>query len=280
VELDTGRTASQNAGDLFERAKKLEEKAINAEDALKELEARIARMRQKTEAGEAGTTPLQGLREGRARGEGPWFEKFRWFYSRTGRLVVGGRDATTNDILMKKYATEKELVFHADIVGAPFFVIKALGADGKPTHPEADPESIEDAAIAAAVFSRAWKLGYGSLSVYYAPRSQFTKEAPSGEYVKKGAFMVYGKKEWVTVEVRVAVGTKEGKLTAGPPEAIRTWADKWVVLEPGDTKPGEITRLLINELDLQGPGADRIQKALPAGKFRIIKEKGRRSAHS
>ena len=147
IDLDTHKGAAQNANELFKRAKKLEDKASKAEEALRDIEVRLNQLKQ----AQAQEVQESSLKETRKR---KWYEKFRWFYSRTGKLIVGGRDATTNDILMKKHAEDKELVFHADIVGAPFFVIKEA----------ADPESIEDAAQAAAIFSRAWKLGYGSLS--------------------------------------------------------------------------------------------------------------------
>ena len=32
-----------------------------------------------------------------------WFEIFRWFYTSEGFFVIGGRDATTNDIIIKKH---------------------------------------------------------------------------------------------------------------------------------------------------------------------------------
>jgi len=49
-----------------------------------------------------------------------WFEKFRWFYSSEGFLVVGGRDATTNEILIKKHTDKDDLVFHTDAINAIF----------------------------------------------------------------------------------------------------------------------------------------------------------------
>ena len=60
-----------------------------------------------------------------------WFEKYRWFKSTDGFLVIGGRDATTNDILIKKHLEDNDMVFHADIQGAPFFVVKNPDKDQK-----------------------------------------------------------------------------------------------------------------------------------------------------
>ncbi|MBR9681178.1 MAG: DUF814 domain-containing protein [Candidatus Altiarchaeota archaeon] len=257
IELDTGKTASQNAGDLFTKAKKLEDKVKKAEAAMKGLLDRIEQLKKKKDEAPKD----QVLKERKPKGK--WYESFRWFFSSSGKLIVGGRDATTNDILMKKHIEKDEWVFHADIVGAPFVAIKA-----KPE--TVTKEDLKEAAEAAGIFSRGWKLGYGSLSIYYAPRERFTKQAPSGEYVKKGAFMVYGKKEWQTIEMRAAVGIKDGKVTGGPISAITSWADTAVSIEPGHLKPGEITKKIVRTL--KAP-ADDIQKALPAGKSQVIKQK-------
>ncbi len=266
IELDTAKTASQNAGDLFNRAKKLEDKAKKAESALKTIEERISRLKK---TGRLEAAERKGLKEKKPAGQ--WYEKFRWFFSSSGKLIVGGRDATTNDILMKKHVAKNEPVFHADIVGAPFFAIKrAPGRGAGGAGEEIGESDIREAAQAAAVFSRAWKLGYGSLSVYYAPRERFTKQAPSGEYVKKGAFMVYGKKDWIAVELKAAVGVKNGKVTAGPISAIEKWAERSLRIEPGHLKQGEATKLIAKKL--KAP-ADEVQRALPAGRTQLIKTK-------
>lgn len=254
IELDTDKTASQNAGDLFTRAKKLEDKAEKSKLALTELDNRIEALKKKKVE-----VAVKILKERRKPGK--WFEKFRWFYSTSGKLIIGGRDATTNDIMMKKHVDNDELVFHADIVGAPFVTIKA-----KPS--ELSEDDIQEAAEAAGIFSRAWKLGYGAISVYYSPREKFTKQAPSGEHVKKGAFMVYGKKEWKTVKLQAGVGIKGELVTAGPVAPIKKWAERIVIIEPGHLKQGEITKKVVKKLKAK---ADDVQRALPAGKTQIIK---------
>ena len=56
-----------------------------------------------------------------------WYEKFRWFTSSDGFLVVAGKDTVSNEVLIKKYTTQEDVVFHAEITGAPFTVVKAEG---------------------------------------------------------------------------------------------------------------------------------------------------------
>ena len=98
-----------------------------------------------------------------------WYEKFRWFVSSEGFLCIGGRDATTNDILVKKHMEKGDLVFHTQLAGSPFFIIKSEGKKiGKKT--------IEEAAQATASYSRAWKHGFTVTEVYYITPEQVKKE--------------------------------------------------------------------------------------------------------
>ena len=88
-----------------ERIKKLEENKVDPMDAPKKIEKRVKIERK-------------------------WYEKFRWFESSDGFLVIGGRDATSNEIVVKKHVEPNDVVFHADVQGAPFFVIKNFSLSG------------------------------------------------------------------------------------------------------------------------------------------------------
>lgn len=250
VELDTSKTAAKNASELFDEAKKLKRKAKKAREVLKKLEKELENIEVKS---------VEEKEIIKIKKERKWYEKFHWFFSSSGKLIIGGKDATSNEVLMKKHADPGELIFHADIVGAPFFVIKG----------EADDASVREAAHAAGIFSKAWPQGLGGVGVFYAPREQFTKQAPSGEFIRKGAFMVYGKKEWADADLKAAVGTKDGQVICGPQAAIEKWADKRVMIEPGDKKPGELVKAISKELGVE---QEEVQRALPPGRSRIIKK--------
>ena len=59
-----------------------------------------------------------------------WFEKFHWFYTSEGFLCIGGRDSTSNEIIIKKH-TDKPLCVGFGI-SKPEHVkaIIGAGADG------------------------------------------------------------------------------------------------------------------------------------------------------
>ena len=48
-----------------------------------------------------------------------WYEKFHWFFSSEGFLCVGGKDATSNEVIIKKHLEKNDLVLHTDMAGSP-----------------------------------------------------------------------------------------------------------------------------------------------------------------
>ena len=175
-----------NANKYYERSKKAEKKLRGAEKTLEETKAKIEDAKRQVKVAKESQQPLVKRRKRE------WYEKFRWFRSSDGFLVIGGRDATTNELIVKKRMEPNDIVFHAEIVGAPFVLIKTEGK----TVPE---QTINEAAQLAASYSRAWKEMISSVNVYWIHPSQVSKTPPSGQSLKKGAFMIRGNKNFVRV---------------------------------------------------------------------------------
>ncbi|MCW4021371.1 MAG: ribosome rescue protein RqcH, partial [Candidatus Bathyarchaeota archaeon] len=193
--LNLKSLAQKNAAEYYVMAKKAERKIAGAERALEKTRETIEKTRvQRIEKVETAskTLPKRRKRE--------WYEKFRWFRSSDGFLVIGGRDASTNEVLIKKHVEPQDIVFHAEISGAPFAVVKTEGR----TPPE---QTIKETAQFAASYSRGWKEGLGAIDVYWVSPKQVSKTPPSGEYLPKGSFMIYGTKNYVRgAPLEVAVG--------------------------------------------------------------------------
>lgn len=85
-----------------------------------------------------------------------------------GFLIIGGRDARQNEIIFSKRLEERDIILHADIVGAPLTVIKSEGK-------EITPLAIREAAEFAAAFSSAWKKGLGGLMFIGSSLSKFPR---------------------------------------------------------------------------------------------------------
>jgi hypothetical protein len=210
-----------------------------------------------------------------------WFEKFRWFLSSDRFLVVAGRDAVTNEVLIKKYTSNEDIVFHADIIGAPFVVIKT-----EKRNPSV--QCLNEAAEFAASFSRGWREGFGSVDVYWVKPSQVTKTARSGESVGHGAFVIHGQRNWMRgMALQVAIGVKvnpDGSIcfVGGPTASVKAVTNTLVTIVPGDMSGKDLFKLILNALARKAPTgvAGRICRAsieelrdyVPFGKGNLSKD--------
>src|SRR3989344_5431423 len=52
-----------------------------------------------------------------------WFEKFRYEKLDNG-FIVGGKDKGSNEELLKRHLGNDDLVFHTEMKGSPFFILK------------------------------------------------------------------------------------------------------------------------------------------------------------
>ena len=269
--IDPRQPACANANRYYEKSKKARQKISGAKKALEQTLAKIEKLEK--EKGRFMEEFREKIPEKKDIRKKEWFEKFRGFRSSDNFLVVGGKDATTNEILIKKHTEKNDLVFHADVQGAPFFVIK--NPDGK----EISGSTISETAQAAASYSKAWASGMGSCDVYYIKPDQVSKEAPAGQHIGKGAFMIYGKKNFLRdTPLEIGIGfTAGGEVVGGPLEAIVKNSQQIIKISPGDVKSGqlakEIKELLIkNSADekLKKLKLEDIQRLIPSGKGRII----------
>jgi predicted ribosome quality control (RQC) complex YloA/Tae2 family protein len=252
------RTLFENAAEFYERGKKAKQKSAGASTALEESRRKLAEIEQNIREAEAlkRTKPMEAMEElvKRKVKSKEWYEKFRWLISSDGFLVVAGKDAVSNEVLVKKYTEPHDVVFHADIAGAPFVVIKT---EGKAPNEQA----LREAGEFAAAFSRAWREGFGSADVYWVKPEQLSKSGPSGEYVPHGAFAVSGKRNWMrSVPLKLAIGVVangEVRFVGGPVEAVRAKTKTYVTIVPGDATGKELLKLVLRALALKLPKEQR-----------------------
>ncbi len=255
LDLDLNKNVAQNAEEYYARSKKSKKKIEGVETAIakfkKELEQEIKKEVKKEAHKEVQKVELVKK----------WYHKFRWFVSSEGFLCIGGRDATTNDIVIKKHTDPTDLVFHTESPGSPFFVIKSEGK-------KIGEVTIQETAIATGSFSRSWKLGVTNTEVYYVNPEQVSKEAKSGEYVSKGAFMIYGKKNTIIVKLELAIGLKDNELMCGPVDAVKKHCTTYLIVKQGNHKPSDAAKKIKQFINAE---LDDIIRVLPAGDMHIEK---------
>ena len=262
IKLDLKKTIEQNAQDYFERAKKFKKKIEGAKKALIRTEDKLSHLEDENEQ----MIEKQQNQKEKILRKKQWFEKFRWFITSEGFLAIGGRDATTNEIVIKKHTDKGDLVFHTDMAGSPFFVIKKNTQDK-----EIGEASIQETANSTFCFnSRVWKSALGSADVFYVTPEQVTKEANTGEYLTKGAFMIRGKTNYVSVRADLAIGvTKDKMIMCAPELAVKANCEKYYKVLHGKMKPSDVAKKLKKEFDVDD--TDEIIRALPAGNIELKK---------
>ena len=197
-----------------------------------------------------------------------WFEKFHWFITTKGKTVIGGRDAKTNEVVVKKHLEEKDYYCHADIVGAPHVVIK----NGK----EATEEELLEAAQFAASYSKAWKSGATAADVFFAQPLQVSKKAEAGEYLTTGAFMVRGERKWIkSVKMQLALGIIEHDglklLECGPENAVKAKGTILFTIKPGSDTKNEAAKKAFEKIRKETPEftLDDVISVLPNGGMKL-----------
>ena len=257
VEIDLNKTVEQNASDYYEKIKKLKKRLEGAKDALIDSKYKIKKIEKDKEK------VLEEIKQEKNKKQikKQWYEKFRWFLSSENFLVIGGRDSTSNEIVIKKHTEKGDLIFHTDMIGSPFFVIKS---DNK----QPGKATIQEAADATITFSRAFKLGIGTTPTFMARPDQLTKVAKSGEYVPKGGFITEGGLTYIDNKINLAIGDYKGHIMAGPIEAIKKQCKDYIELQSGKEKPGKIAKLIQHKIKGE---LDDIIRALPAGTFKVKK---------
>ena len=257
--LDLAKSIDENAAVYFEKAKKIKKKIEGAEAALKENLRKLKDLEAKKEKDEIKKSGEKKLKERKPE----WFEKFRWFVSSEGFLVIGGRDSTSNEVVIKKHLDSDDLVFHTDMAGSPFFVVKSGGK-------QIGTKTKEEAADATCTFSRAWKLGLQTSSVFFVSPEQVSKKTKSGEFMGKGAFMIYGKTNYINNKINLAIGiNKNQQIMTGPEESIKMHCEKYVILIQGTEKVSSVAKNIRHKI---GGSLDEIIRALPSGGFKIKKD--------
>ncbi len=245
IQIDVRKSVTENANDYYEKAKKAKEKA--------------KRIREMLEKGVEIRKDKKSEGEEKKEGKMKWFEHFKWFYSMKGFLVVAGKNANQNERLYKGVMKANDLFFHAEIVGAPFTIIK----NGL----TADERTIAAAAQYAGSHSRAWKFGYAAVDVYSVKLEQLTKKT-SGAYVKKGGIIITGERTWYrNTKLELAIGYYNDKLVCFP-ELCATMLRNPVKIVPGTREKEDVAKEIALKI---GGNVDEIVALLPAGNTDIVR---------
>ena len=243
VEIDIGKRVKiyvhegieQNAGRYYDVIKKFRKKKAGALTAMKNVVV-------KKKVTRRDIIPLKKL----------WYHRFRWFITSDGTVVLGGRDASQNEELVKKYMAGGDLFVHADVHGASVVIVK-----GK-------TERMDEVAQFAASYSGAWRSGHFSADVFSVLPPQVSKTPETGEFVSRGSFIVRGERTWYrNVPLSVGIGLMlepNAAVIGGPPSVIKGKCKAYNELKPGQFEPNDIAKKMLRLL--KGKISEDEEKAL------------------
>ncbi len=242
VPVDFRFTINENIQKYYSEIKKIKKKIEGLKKAIEELEVNV---------------PIKpDIKEQKIVEQRQWYENFRWFISSDDFLVVGGKDAKNNEQLIRKYMKANDVVFHTDITGSPFVLIK------NPENLDVPEKTINETAQFCASYSKAWKIGILIADVYYVKPGQIRKEGG----LPTGSFMIYGERNWVRrIELKIAVGIKDNKIIYGPESALRKHTKNYILLAPGNENYDEVLKKRFGEMH------EKIRKEIPYGICKIVR---------
>ena len=266
VKIDLDSTLPSTASKLFDESKKQKGAIISIEKLIKKTEDKLEKTIEKGEIarGSLGFTDIR---------KKDWYERYRWFFTSDGILAVGGRDSSSNSALIRKHREKDEKIFHAEINGSPFFILKDRSEVLMPL-------SIDETAHATVCFSRAWQASAYGLNSFWVMPDQVKKSAPTGQSMGKGSFMIYGTRNFIKVSsLKLAIGIIKADesflLVCGPPEPIKKQCVCYAVIEPGGSVISDVAKQIRAEFHKTDENfrklftIDDFVRALPTGSSKV-----------
>lgn len=184
------------------------------------------------------------------------YKKYKWFFTSSGKLVVGGKSSEQNDELLKRLKKSERdfVVMHTSSPGSPFCII--LDNIDKTSD-----KDIDEVAVFTGCFSRAWKLmkKKAGIDIFHLSQLYKTKE------MKIGSWGIKGNVKRREVYLELVLAKQDGKLRAVPELTTKKYLLK---VKPGRLdKKNMLLKLQIEMHDHYSP--KEILSALPAGGIAI-----------
>ena len=265
IKIDTNSSLQALASILFNEAKRQKAAIVSIERLQKKTEKDLEKLRKQVEVSKDSIFVTEIKKKN-------WYERYRWFNTSDDTLAIGGRDSSSNMAIIRKHLENSDRVFHADIFGSPFFILKA----GK----ETTDSSLNEVAHATVCFSRAWREAMYGLKAFWVNPEQVKKGAPSGQFLSKGSFVIEGQRNYVRVAtLKLGVGLLKQDdryiVVCGPPTCIKKNCVCYSMIEPGGLEMTDAAKKIkIEFVNMKGDAVKSISvddfvRVLPAGESHV-----------
>ncbi|MEK6928684.1 MAG: NFACT RNA binding domain-containing protein [Nanoarchaeota archaeon] len=189
------------------------------------------------------------------------YQKYRWFYTSSGKLAIGGKNALQNDELVSLMKNSKKnyITMHTIEPGSPFlFIISDINKVKK--------SDIGECAVFTGCFSRAWRSGKKDAIIEVFNSASMYKQSS----MRIGTWGVLGDIKKVKVKLFLVLTKQKGILRAVPKSSIKNKKNILLKIAPGVVdKKDMLPKLYIGFSEKFSQ--EEILSALPAGGIKIIK---------
>ncbi len=254
LKLSYNKSVHENAAHYYELAKESKEKIAGLEKAMDETRQEIKK------AQEEGAKK----KDVRVKRQKEWYEKFHFAFTSTGKLMIGGRNAQQNDMIVSKHMDDQDLFFHADIQGGAVVVLKGGNV-------ETSEQELHEAAQFAACFSKAWNNANAAVDVYAVTKNQLTKKV-SGGFVPAGAFAIIGERKWfrnARLVVRIGLDSNNKMLVVPQISETKLSNELAVIPSKAGKDKGALAKSLAKRFSVH---PDDLLELLPNGKSKTVQK--------
>jgi hypothetical protein len=183
--------------------------------------------------------------------------EFRWFFTTSDKLVVGGKSDEQNELALKLFSKPNYAVLHTSKPSSPFCII----IDDKPTK-----DDIKEAAVFCGCFSQQWKKSPKTIDIDVFKRHQLYKD----KNMKLGTFGIRGKVEKMKINPELYLVIQKTKLRAVP--AVIKKQEVLAKIKPGklskEQASEEIVKIIKDKYHFP-ISKDEIMQAIPSGNISV-----------
>lgn len=189
------------------------------------------------------------------------YRNYRWFYTSSGKLVVGGKSKEQNELVLRNFLNPKYIVVHTSETGSPFMIIQSENSN---------QQDIKEAAIFCACFSKSWKSAKKNekinIHVFKGDQIYKTKD------MKTGTFGVKGNIKSLKVKPELALVFQKNRLRAVPKTNKIKKEEILAEIKTGKLSKEEasekILRIIKNKFNFQ-ISKEEIMQVIPSDKLNV-----------
>lgn len=261
IKLNFRDDMNENAQNYYQKSKKCKRKIEGAKKAIQDTKEEIEKGKKRRETVKKKKPTAKY-----------WFDRYKWFITSKGEIAVAGKDAKTNEEVVKKYLEKYDRYAHADAGGAPSVVVKKEDED-------ISEHTLKEACQYAVLHSKEWKRGIAAGRAYWVKPNQVSKTAEAGESLPTGAFVIRGKRNYMDdLKLKAALVEIEyegkKKVMCAPAYSLEDREDeiikKYVTFIPGKKDVNEFAKEMSEHFKVP---IDEIQKILPPGDIKVVEKR-------